>query len=63
MDKDKIEGTVKEGAGKAEGAWGDTTNDPETEARGKEREGEGKLQKGWGGAKEKIGDAFDGDKS
>jgi uncharacterized protein YjbJ (UPF0337 family) len=62
MDKDKIQGTLKEGAGKAESAWGDATNDPETEGRGKEREGEGQLQKGWGDAKEKIGDAFDGDK-
>ena len=34
MDKDRIEGPVKEGAGKVEEAWGRATNDPDAEAKG-----------------------------
>jgi hypothetical protein len=34
MDSDRIEGPLKEGAGKVKEAWGDATDDPQTEAEG-----------------------------
>ena len=43
MDKDRIEGPVKEGAGKVEEAWGHATKDPEAEAKGESRQAEGKV--------------------
>jgi uncharacterized protein YjbJ (UPF0337 family) len=59
MDKDRIEGTVKEGAGKVQEEWGRATDNPKTEAEGDERQIEGKVQKGWGQAKDTIGDVAD----
>ncbi len=38
MDKDRIEGTVKEGAGKVQEEWGRATDNPQTEAEGDERQ-------------------------
>ena len=38
VDKDRIEGPVKEGAGKVEEAWGHATKDPEAEAKGESRQ-------------------------
>lgn len=57
MDMDRVKGTVKEGAGKAEEAWGDTTDDPSTEAKGKEKQVEGGVQRNWGEAKDTVRDA------
>jgi uncharacterized protein YjbJ (UPF0337 family) len=59
VDKDRIEGPVKEGAGKVEEAWGDATNDPETEAKGESRQAEGKVQEGWGRTKDAVRDVAD----
>ena len=56
MDKDRIEGPVKEGAGKVEGAWGHATNDPEAEAKGERKQSEGKIQEGWGHTKDAARD-------
>lgn len=58
MDSDRIEGPLKEGAGKVKEAWGDATDDPETEAEGKKDQAEGDLQNTWGEAKDKIDDAI-----
>ena len=56
MDKDRVAGPVKEGAGKVEEAWGHATNDPETEAKGESRQAEGKVQEGWGRTKDAVRD-------
>jgi len=56
MDKDRIGGSMKEGVGKVQESWGDATNDPGAEAKGKEREAEGKLQRGWGETKDRVRD-------
>lgn len=61
MDKDRIEGNVKEGFGKAQEAWGDATNDPETEAEGERTQAEGNLQEGWGKVKDAGRDLVDDD--
>ena len=66
MDRDRIEGPVKEGIGKVQEGWGDVTNQPDTEAEGEEKQSEGKLQEGWGKTKDDMRDAVhdltDGDK-
>lgn len=59
MDKDRIEGAVKEGAGKVEETWGRATNDPDAEAKGEEREAEGTLQEKWGETKDAARDVVD----
>lgn len=48
---------MKEGAGKAEEAWGHATHDAETEAEGEGKQAEGKIQEGWGHAKDDVRDA------
>jgi len=56
VDKDRIEGPVKEGAGKVEEAWGHATDDPEAEAKGEGKQAEGKIQEGWGHTKDAARD-------
>lgn len=58
MDSDRIEGPLKEGAGKAKEAWGDATDDASTEAEGKKDQAEGDLQNEWGEAKDKVRDTI-----
>jgi uncharacterized protein YjbJ (UPF0337 family) len=58
MDSDRIEGPLKEGAGKVKEAWGDATDNPETEAEGKKDQAEGDLQNKWGETKDKVDDAL-----
>ena len=66
MDKDRIEGPVKEGIGKVQEGWGDATNQADTEAAGEEKQAEGKLQEKWGEAKDAgrdaVRDATDGNR-
>ena len=57
MDKDRIEGPVKEGTGKVEEAWGRATDNPDAEAKGEGKQAEGKIQEGWGHAKDDVRDA------
>ena len=45
MDSDRIEGTLKDAGGKVKEEWGDLTDDPETEARGKARQLEGDAKR------------------
>ncbi|QPF84165.1 CsbD family protein [Bradyrhizobium genosp. L] len=59
MDKDRIFGSAKEFAGKAEGAVGDVTGDAETEASGRVREAAGRVQDIYGQAKDAARDAAD----
>ena len=58
MDSDRIEGPLKEGAGKVKEAWGDATDDPQTEAEGQKDQLEGDLQNTWGETKDKVDDAL-----
>ena len=62
MDRDRIEGSVKEAGGKAKEAWGDLTDDRETEAEGEADQVEGKAQHEWGEGKDKVRDATDEDR-
>lgn len=59
MDKDRIFGTAKEFAGKAEGAIGNATGDAQTEASGRAREAAGTVQDLYGQAKDAARDAAD----
>jgi len=59
MDKDRIEGGLKEGAGKAKEAWGDLTDNPKSEGEGKVDQAEGNVQQGWGEAKDTVRDLGD----
>jgi uncharacterized protein YjbJ (UPF0337 family) len=65
MDKDRVEGPVKEGVGKVQEGWGRVTDQPDTQAEGQEKQAEGKLQEGWGETKDAarnvVRDATDGD--
>ncbi|WP_407167194.1 CsbD family protein [Bradyrhizobium sp. ORS 111] len=59
MDKDRIYGSAKEFAGKAEGAVGDATGDAGTQASGRMREAAGTMQDLYGQAKDAARDAAD----
>ncbi|OKO68879.1 CsbD family protein [Bradyrhizobium sp. NAS96.2] len=59
MDKDRIFGTAKEFAGKAEGAVGEATGDAQTQASGRAREAAGTVQDLYGQAKDAARDAAD----
>ena len=59
MDNDRIYGSAKEFAGKAEGAVGDVTGDAQTQASGRAREAAGAVQDLYGQAKDAARDAAD----
>ena len=59
MDKDRIVGSTKEFAGRAEGAVGDLAGDTQTQASGKAREAAGSVQNLYGQAKDAVRDATD----
>ncbi|WP_407148987.1 CsbD family protein [Bradyrhizobium sp. ORS 86] len=59
MDKDRIYGSAKEFAGKAESAVGDATGDAGTQASGRMREAAGTVQDLYGQAKDAARDAAD----
>ena len=61
MDKDRIEGPLKETTGKAREEWGDLTDDREAEAEGQAEQVEGKVQTEWGEGKDAVRDALDDD--
>ncbi|MDQ3879519.1 MAG: CsbD family protein [Chloroflexota bacterium] len=56
MDEDRIEGTLKEGAGKVKEEWGDATDDASTELGGQKDQLEGEVQQRWGEAKDAVRD-------
>ena len=59
MDKDRIVGTAKDFAGKAEGTIGNMAGDARTEAQGRAREAAGTAQNLYGQAKDVARDAAD----
>ena len=59
MDRDRVEGSVKEAGGKVKEEWGDATDDTSTEVEGKMDQAEGKIQSGWGEAKDALDDDRD----
>ena len=59
MDKDRIAGSVKEFAGKAEAAAGDAIKDADTQAAGRVREAAGKVQDLYGQGKDAAREAVD----
>ena len=61
MDRDRVEGPLKEAGGKVKEEWGDVTDDPSTEAEGHMDQAEGNLQNEWGEAKDNVRDALDDD--
>ena len=62
MDRDRVEGPLKEAGGKVKEEWGDLTDDASTEAEGKMDQVEGKVQNTWGEAKDEVRDAADEDR-
>ena len=61
MDKDRIEGNVKQGWGKAEEAVGDATDNPGTGEEGRQDQAEGQMQEAWGKVKDAGRDMLDED--
>jgi uncharacterized protein YjbJ (UPF0337 family) len=59
MDSDRIVGSAKEFAGRAEGAVGEMAGDAKTQASGKAREAAGTVQNLYGQAKDAARDATD----
>ena len=57
MDKDRIAGSAKDFAGKAESAVGDMAGDAKTQAAGRAREAAGTVQNLYGQAKDAARDA------
>ena len=57
VNKDQVEGKLKQAAGKVQDARGDLTNDPDDDAAGKAKQVEGKIQEAYGDAKKTIHDA------
>ncbi|HUK42771.1 MAG TPA: CsbD family protein [Candidatus Acidoferrales bacterium] len=54
MDKDRVEGKVKDIAGRAERQVGEWTGDTESQAKGAAKQVEGKVQNAWGKAKDAV---------
>jgi len=59
MDKDRIEGKVKDVAGRVQRQAGEWADDPETQVKGAAKQAEGKLQNAWGKAKDSAKRADD----
>jgi uncharacterized protein YjbJ (UPF0337 family) len=59
MDRDRMEGKVKEGTGWAKDKAGEITDDRDLEAQGEAERTEGKAQGAWGKVKDAAGDAAD----
>jgi len=57
MNKDQVEGKVKDIAGRVERQAGEWSNDPEKQAKGTAKQVEGKVQNAWGNVKEGAKDA------
>lgn len=54
MDKDRVEGKVKDIAGRAQRQVGEWTGDTENQAEGAAKQVEGKVQNAWGKAKDAV---------
>jgi uncharacterized protein YjbJ (UPF0337 family) len=62
MNRDQVEGKVKEVAGKAQRAFGDATDNASQQIKGGAKQVEGKIQKGVGNVEEAADKADDSDK-
>jgi uncharacterized protein YjbJ (UPF0337 family) len=54
MDKDRVEGKVKDVAGRIERQVGEWTGDTEKQVHGAAKQAEGKVQNAWGQAKDAV---------
>lgn len=54
MDKDRVEGKVKDIAGRVERQAGEWTGDKEAQVKGAAKQVEGKVQNAWGKAKDAV---------
>ncbi|EKE44401.1 CsbD-like protein [Oceaniovalibus guishaninsula JLT2003] len=54
MDEDRVKGSGKDMAGKAQEKLGEVTGNKETEAKGEAKQAEGKTQKAWGETKDAV---------
>lgn len=52
MNKDQVEGKVKDIAGRVQRQAGEWTDDPEQQVKGAAKQAEGKVQNTWGKAKD-----------
>lgn len=52
MNKDRVEGKVKDLAGRAERQTGEWTGNTEAQVKGAAKQAEGKVQNAWGKAKD-----------
>ncbi len=52
MNKDQVEGKVKDIAGRVQRQAGEWANDPESQVKGAAKQAEGKVQNAWGNVKE-----------
>jgi len=59
MNKDRVEGKVKDVAGRVERQAGEWTNDPKMQVKGAAKQAEGKVQNAWGNAKDSAKQAAD----
>jgi uncharacterized protein YjbJ (UPF0337 family) len=57
MDKDRIEGALKQGVGAVKEGFGKITGDKKIEAEGIAEKAEGKVQNSVGGVKDAVRDA------
>jgi uncharacterized protein YjbJ (UPF0337 family) len=54
MDKDRVEGKVKDIAGRAERQVGEWTGNEKAQVKGAAKQVEGKVQNAWGKAKDEV---------
>jgi uncharacterized protein YjbJ (UPF0337 family) len=54
MDKDRVEGKVKDIAGRVERQVGEWTGDTEAQVKGAAKQVEGKVQNAWGKTKDAV---------
>lgn len=59
MNKDQVQGKIKDVAGRVERQAGEWTGDSEAEAKGAMKQAEGKVQNAWGNVKEATKKAAD----
>jgi uncharacterized protein YjbJ (UPF0337 family) len=57
MDKDRVEGKVKDIAGRVQRQTGEWTGDSESQVKGTAKQAEGKVQNAWGKAKDAANQA------
>jgi uncharacterized protein YjbJ (UPF0337 family) len=59
MNKDQVEGKVKDIAGRVQRQAGEWSDDPEQQVKGAAKQAEGKVQNAWGKGKDAAKDAAD----